>query len=389
VDALTLAILKRAAAGHRIHLIVSGGIDASIITARLRQAAMDAGFTTAVIATEQSEQLRRAGYRADITIVELLQILRDRTRDLLQWPLKPGAAHHQFDQLYGRRSSSRSRLLPDGVSTFVYPADHLLLDHLAANVTVDEALGGSRSVSAGAVHALSLFRSYHWLAGVASPGGRALKEISSIYQIPVTGSRALPEPMQLVPRMEDQATMIVQWIADAAGSPVFVELLDDALATQVCRCLQLLDIAFTIESDEGISVMNAGSRVRIFREWQPFTAALSDANPALVIITGADQSSAALRRLRDSVDPLNHHEWRRVCHIGEPRVAALLPRWLRRGSRFFWRFGYAALLTRLFVLLLEREERQQRQAFVTGFDLRRRRFAFTPHWGQSHDVEKS
>ena len=96
-DAFLIATLGRAIAGHSVHVIVGDDREAQSLSESLAGPAKLLALTASKIHAGQSDLERRHTYRADIVVCPLMQLLRDRTSDLLQWPVKNTAAHRQFD----------------------------------------------------------------------------------------------------------------------------------------------------------------------------------------------------------------------------------------------------------------------------------------------------
>jgi hypothetical protein len=310
----------------------------------------------------------------------LLQILKDRTRDLLQWPLKATASQRQFDRLYGRRSAARNRLLPDGASALVYQADRVLIDQLALKITVGESTSGGKATAAGAVHAFSLFKSYRWLGGIAGPRTSTVRDIRALYGARTVGGDSTRSYGNVMRDMDAQANYIADVVSSNANRSVHIEVLQEALAESLSRCLVERNIECPVEPGRNTGVV-------VHRERQHLEEHLSRLNgaAAMVVTTALDPAPGSVRRLQAAVDPDFRHSWLAVYSLDEALLARCVPAGLLGFAKYMWHPALGRLLEPVVASLAAGEERRQRLAFVESLSVHRRRFAFAPHWGQRYE----
>ena len=386
LDALLLVALSRGIEGHKVQVIVIDGVDFDTPFARLRAAAARLDLKVSRVTVQQDEVERRAAYAADIAVCSLLPLLQDRARDLLQWPLRGTPSHRQFDRLYGRRSASRNRLLPVAASALIYQADRVLIDQLALRVTADQMGENGQNRPAGAVHAMSLFRSYSWLGGSTAAGTFALRDIEHLYGVRVYSIGVEPDSAELWPDHAAQCARLVTLVEGYKDHDVHIEVLQEPLYTALDQALDG-DQGVASEGLEDCIRTVSGTRVWLHRERRALEDKISQHTDqgAVIITTSYDPAPGSVRRLQASVDPGNQHYWLDVYALDDPLLSRFMNPSLRRFLQRCWNPDLARLVAFWAAWVAKREERRQRRAFAEGLNMQRRRFAFAPHWGQRYE----
>ena len=228
----------------------------------------------------------------------------------------------------------------------------MLIDRLAVSIKVR---GERPDQPSGAVHAVSVFRSYAWLAGAVPKNSFALRDIPSIYGVPVWVTGRRPIRCSVARDTSAQGELIARCVEDAPAG-VDVVARDDFLGKLLQRRL--------------------GDGAVVRRDEPELRRSLG--NDTLVVVASLDPTPGSTRPW--SVKSCEH-----VYSLDDPAIGRYLPRSLVRVLRIVWVPFFARMTARLIARRMDLEERRLRSAFVQSLHIHKRRFAFAPRWSHAND----